>query len=41
VKKILTIGVAPADAKLDPVQVAAMTMVTATVMNTPDAYSLR
>ena len=30
-----------ADAKLDPVQVATMTMVTATVMNTPDAYSLR
>ena len=41
VKKILNIGVAPADAKLDPDQVATMTMVTATVMNTPDAYSLR
>ena len=40
-KKILNIGVAPADAKLDPDQVATMTMVTATVMNTPDAYSLR
>ena len=41
VKKILTIGVAPADGALDPIQVAAMTMTTAAVMNTPDAYSLR
>jgi len=41
VKKILTIGVAPADAALDPIQVAAMTMTAAAVMNTPDAYSLR
>ena len=41
VKKHLAIGVAPADPKVDPVQLAAMTMVTATVMNTPDAYTLR
>jgi hypothetical protein len=41
VKKILTIGVAPADAGLDPIQVAALTMTTAAVMNSPDAYSLR
>jgi hypothetical protein len=41
VKKLLTIGVTPADASVDPVQLAAMTMVTATVMNTPDAYTLR
>jgi hypothetical protein len=41
VGKILAIGVAPADISLNRVQVAAMTMVTAAVMNTPDAYSLR
>src|SRR5215475_7269093 len=41
VKRLLAIGVAPADPKVDPVQLAAMTMVTATVMNTPDAYTLR
>jgi hypothetical protein len=41
VKKLLAIGVAPADPSVDPVQLAAMTMVTATVMNTPDAYTLR
>ncbi len=41
VKKLLTIGVAKADPTLDPVQVAAMTMTTAVVMNSPDAYSLR
>ncbi|MGZ3347194.1 MAG: DUF1553 domain-containing protein, partial [Caulobacteraceae bacterium] len=41
VKKLLTIGVAPADASLDPQKLAAMTMVAAGVMNTPDAYTLR
>jgi hypothetical protein len=41
VKKLLTQGVAPADASVDPVQLAAMTIVTASVMNTPDAYTLR
>jgi hypothetical protein len=41
VKKLLAIGVAPADASLDPTQVAAMTVLTAGVMNTPDAYTLR
>jgi hypothetical protein len=41
VKKLLAMGVAPADPSVDPVQLAAMTMVTASVMNTPDAYTLR
>jgi hypothetical protein len=41
VKKLLAIGVAPADPTLDPAKVAAMTVVTAGVMNTPDAYTLR
>jgi len=41
VKKLLAMGVAPADASIDPSQLAAMTMVTAGVMNTPDAYTLR
>jgi hypothetical protein len=41
VKKLLAIGVAPADPSLDPAQLAAMTMVTAGVMNSPDAYTLR
>ncbi|MDB5461072.1 MAG: hypothetical protein JWO72_2813, partial [Caulobacteraceae bacterium] len=41
VKKLLTNGVAPADPSVDPVTLAAMTVVTAGVMNTPDAYTLR
>ena len=41
VKKLIAMGVAPADPSVDPVQLAAMTMVTASVMNTPDAYTLR
>ncbi len=41
VQKLLKTGVTPADATLDPVQLAAMTMVTAGVMNSPDAYSIR
>ncbi|MDB5458579.1 MAG: hypothetical protein JWO72_320 [Caulobacteraceae bacterium] len=41
VKKLLTMGVAPADPTVDPAQLAAMTVVTASVMNTPDAYTLR
>jgi hypothetical protein len=41
VKKLLTNGVAPADPTIDPVQLAAMTVVTAGAMNTPDAYTLR
>jgi hypothetical protein len=40
-KTLLAIGVAPADPGLDPLKVAAMTIVTAGVMNTPDAYTLR
>jgi len=41
VKQLMAIGVAPADPGLDPLKVAAMTVVTAGVMNTPDAYTLR
>jgi hypothetical protein len=40
-RKLLAIGVAPADPGLDPLELAAMTVVTAGVMNTPDAYTLR
>ena len=39
--ELLEMGVTPADARLDPVALAALTQVTAVVMNTPDAYSLR
>jgi hypothetical protein len=41
VAKLMSIGVAPADATLDQTQVAALTMVAAAVMNSPDAYTLR
>ena len=41
VKKLMSIGVAPADGTLDQTQVAALTMVAAAVMNSPDAYTLR
>ena len=41
VKKLLAIGVAPADPSVDPARLAALTVVTAGVMNTPDAYTLR
>ncbi len=41
VAKLMKIGVAPAKENLDPVQVAALTMVAAAVMNSPDAYTLR
>jgi hypothetical protein len=40
-KKLLAIGVTPADPSVDPNQLAAMTVLTAGVMNTPDAYTLR
>jgi Protein of unknown function (DUF1553) len=40
-KKLITIGLAPADPEVDPVELAALTVVTAGAMNTPDAYSLR
>jgi hypothetical protein len=40
-KKLLTVGVSAADPTIDPVQLAAMTALTAGVMNTPDAYTLR
>jgi hypothetical protein len=41
VKKLLALGVAPVDASVDPVKLAALTVVTAGAMNTPDAYTLR
>jgi hypothetical protein len=40
-KKLLALGVSPVDASIDPNKLAAMTVVTAGVMNTPDAYTLR
>jgi hypothetical protein len=40
-KKLIAIGLAPADPAVDPVELAALTVVTAGVMNTPDAYTLR
>jgi hypothetical protein len=40
-KKLLAIGLAPVDSEVDPIELAALTVVTAGVMNTPDAYSLR
>jgi hypothetical protein len=41
VTKLLAIGFASADPAVDPVQLAALTVVTASVMNTPDAYTVR
>ena len=41
VTKLMSIGVAPPDPNVDQVQVAALTMVAAAVMNSPDAYTLR
>jgi hypothetical protein len=41
VDKLLANGVAPVDARLDRTRLAAMTMVTAAVMNSPSAYTLR
>ena len=41
VKALMTIGVAPADTTLDQSEVAALTMVAAAVMNSPDANTLR
>jgi hypothetical protein len=41
VKKLIAIGAAPADPAVDPVALAALTVVTASVMNTPDAYTVR
>jgi hypothetical protein len=40
-KKLVAIGLAAADPEIDPVELAALTVVTAGVMNTPDAYTLR
>jgi Protein of unknown function (DUF1553)/Protein of unknown function (DUF1549)/Planctomycete cytochrome C/Concanavalin A-like lectin/glucanases superfamily len=41
VKRLIAIGLAPADPTVDPVHLAALTVVTASVMNTPDAYTVR
>jgi hypothetical protein len=41
VKKLIAIGLAPVDPEVDAVELAALTVVTATVMNTPDAYTVR
>jgi hypothetical protein len=41
VKKLIAIGAAPADPSVDPVELAALTVVTAGVMNTPDAYTVQ
>jgi hypothetical protein len=41
ISKLLGIGVAPVNPGLDASELAAMTVVTAGVMNTPDAYTLR
>jgi hypothetical protein len=40
-EELVHIGVAQVDASVDPVKMAALTNVTAAVMNTPDAYSIR
>jgi Protein of unknown function (DUF1553)/Protein of unknown function (DUF1549)/Planctomycete cytochrome C/Concanavalin A-like lectin/glucanases superfamily len=40
-KKLIAIGLATSDPEVDPVELAALTVVTAGVMNTPDAYTLR
>jgi hypothetical protein len=39
--QLIKVGVAPVDAQVDPVQLAALMNVTTVIMNTPDAYSLR
>jgi hypothetical protein len=41
VAKLVKIGNAPVDTSLDPVQLTAMTVVAAGVMNSPAAYTLR
>ena len=41
VAKLLAMGVAPTDPSVDQARLAAMTVVAASVMNTPDAYTLR
>jgi hypothetical protein len=41
VKKLIAIGLAPVDPEVDPVELAALAVVTASVMNTPDAFTVR
>jgi hypothetical protein len=40
-RRLIAIGLAPVDSEVDPVDLAALTVVTAGIMNTPDAYTLR
>jgi hypothetical protein len=40
-KKLIAVGLAPVASEVDPVELAALTVVTAGAMNTPDAYTLR
>jgi hypothetical protein len=40
-RRLIAIGLAPVDSEVDPVELAALTVVTAGIMNTPDAYTLR
>jgi hypothetical protein len=39
--ELMKIGVTPVDPQLDPARLAALTTLTAVVMNTPDAYTVR
>jgi hypothetical protein len=39
--RLLKVGMAPVDASIPAAELAALTMVTAAVMNSPDAYTLR
>jgi hypothetical protein len=39
--QLISVGVTPVDAEVDPVRLAALMNVTTVIMNTPDAYSLR
>ncbi len=41
VEKLLAIGLAPVDPAVDRAELAALTVVAASVMNTPDAYTVR
>jgi hypothetical protein len=40
-RDLVSVGVVPADAAADPVELAALMNVTTAVMNSPDAYMLR
>jgi hypothetical protein len=40
-RDLVTVGVSPVDGQMDLAELAALTNLTAAVMNTPDAYMLR